>query len=138
MTLCDASPLIALLYQQDDYHHRCLEVLPELSQPLITTLPCFTEALYLLGKHNGWMGQKTLWDLLRDDLLNIHLPDEAQIRRAYKLMAQYADVPMDFGDASLVVAAEVLGHTRIFTLDKDFYIYRLLGNQAFEVVPGLQ
>jgi uncharacterized protein len=51
-------------------------------------------------------------------------------------MAQYRDIPMDLGDASLVVAAEKLQQTVIFTLDRDFYIYRLLNNQSFQVVPG--
>jgi uncharacterized protein len=42
---------------------------------------------------------------------------------------------MDLGDASLVVMAEVLKQSIIFTLDRDFYIYRLPNNQSFKVVP---
>ena len=42
---------------------------------------------------------------------------------------------MDLADASLVVAAETLRLSRIFTLDTDFYIYQREGNQPFEVVP---
>jgi uncharacterized protein len=51
-------------------------------------------------------------------------------------MAQYRDIPMDLGDASLVVAAETLQQAVIFTLDRDFYIYRLPNNRSFQVVPG--
>ncbi len=51
------------------------------------------------------------------------------------LMEQYRDVPMDLADASLVVAAETLNMQRIFTLDSDFYVYRINGKQAFTVVP---
>ncbi len=42
---------------------------------------------------------------------------------------------MDLADASLVATAETLNQRRIFTLDRDFYIYRFRGNQSFEVVP---
>jgi predicted nucleic acid-binding protein len=51
------------------------------------------------------------------------------------LMRQYRDIPMDLADASLVAMAEVLNKRQIFTLDHDFYIYRLWGNQTFEVIP---
>ncbi len=36
---------------------------------------------------------------------------------------------------SLVVAAEYLGITRIFTLDSHFYAYRINSKTPFEVTP---
>lgn len=42
---------------------------------------------------------------------------------------------MDLADASLVATAESLNQKQIFTLDRDFHIYRLPGNQPFDVVP---
>lgn len=50
------------------------------------------------------------------------------------LMEKYKDTPMDLADASLVAAAESLGLTRIFTVDSDFYVYRLADGTALEVV----
>lgn len=50
-------------------------------------------------------------------------------------MEKYRDVPMDLADASLVAAAETRGSKRIFTLDSDFYVYRLKDKDAFEVIP---
>lgn len=61
--------------------------------------------------------------------------DVEECRRMRILMEQYRDVPMDLADASLVVAAETLNMQRIFTLDSDFYVYRINGKQAFTVVP---
>ncbi len=52
-------------------------------------------------------------------------------------MQKYTNVPMDFADASLVAAAEVLGLSRVFTTDTDFYVYRIGDKKAFEVVPQL-
>ena len=51
------------------------------------------------------------------------------------LMERYQDTPMDLADASLVAAAERLGLSRIFTLDSDFYVYRIDDREAFEIVP---
>lgn len=47
----------------------------------------------------------------------------------------YKDVPMDFTDATLVAAAELLKLRRIFTLDRDFLVYRTAGRKPFEVLP---
>ncbi len=52
--------------------------------------------------------------------------NEAGLQRAFELMEQYADHPMDLADASLIVAAEVLPTRKIFTIDRrDFATYRI-------------
>ena len=108
MTICDASALIALINKNDCNHDRCVNVLPELSAPLITTWSCFTETMHLLGHYGGWQAQQKLWNYLNDEILIIHVHDRAEYIRMEELMAQYRDIPMDLGDASLVVIAEVL------------------------------
>ena len=50
-------------------------------------------------------------------------------------MEQYKDLPMDFADATLVAAAELLKLRRIFTLDRNFLVYRAAGRKPFEVLP---
>jgi hypothetical protein len=51
------------------------------------------------------------------------------------LMERYQNVPMDLADASLVAVAEEQHMHRVFSLDRDFLIYRLPDGAAFEVVP---
>ncbi|HXT94955.1 MAG TPA: hypothetical protein VN853_01565 [Polyangia bacterium] len=43
---------------------------------------------------------------------------EASLARAFRLMVEYDDRPMDLADASLVAAAESLRTTKIFTIDR--------------------
>jgi len=50
------------------------------------------------------------------------------------LMRKYKDMPMDLADASLVTAAEVLGVTRVFTIDSDFSVYRIDRKTPFETI----
>lgn len=54
--------------------------------------------------------------------------------RIAELNAQYADLPADFSDLSLVVISERLNVAAIATLDKDFDIYRRYRNQPFKRV----
>ncbi len=50
------------------------------------------------------------------------------------LMGQYRNVPMDLADASLVALAESRGLRSVFTIDRDFYIYRLADGSALQVI----
>ncbi|MEL7409440.1 MAG: PIN domain nuclease, partial [Cyanobacteria bacterium J06558_2] len=43
----------------------------------------------------------------------------------------------DIADASLVAAAESINTTTIFTLDSDFFVYRLESGKAFNVIPRI-
>ena len=136
MTLTDAGPLIALIDANEPDHERCKAVLADISLPLLTTWPAFTEAMYLLGRAGAWPGQRALWRLLfREDLV-IADASAASNRRAAELMARYADRPMDLADATLVALADNRGIARIFTLDADFHIYRLKARKRFEVMPA--
>jgi predicted nucleic acid-binding protein len=135
MTLSDASVLVALINAGDRNHSRCVAASPGLSSPLITTWPCFTEAMHLLGRYGGFPAQEELWHYVEVGLLTFHAAGDDDAARMHELMRQYRDTPMDLADASLVVAAESLGLRRIFTFDSDFYVYRALGIEPFEVIP---
>ncbi|HEY3266111.1 MAG TPA: PIN domain-containing protein [Armatimonadota bacterium] len=134
--LCDAGPLVALIDRDDPSHAVCLEAARRLpAQPLLTTWPCFTEAMYLVGRVGGFPLQEKLWGLRRDGRIALHNLDGPGADRMASLMKQYRDAPMDLADASLVAAAEALGASRVFTLDSHFRAYRIKGTEAFEVIP---
>jgi len=90
--------------------------------------------MYLVHRLGGWPLQHNLWTYIKDDVLHLHLSDVVEQHRMRQLMEQYHDTPMDLADASLVVAAETRRLTRIFTLDNDFYVYRINDTRAFEVI----
>jgi len=59
------------------------------------------------------------------------------LRRSRELVSQYSDLPMDYADATLVVLAEELNTSLVFTTDRrDFAVYRIKGRRRFEIVPG--
>ena len=135
MILVDAGPLVALIDRGEPDHARCVKALSSLTAPMVTTWPTLTEAMYLVGGAGGWKAQEALWKLLeRGDLQLVPLDDPLQ-KRTRALMGKYRDTPMDLADASLVAVAEALDVARVFTLDRDFQIYRWKGRRKFEVVP---
>jgi predicted nucleic acid-binding protein len=119
----------------DDDHSACLQVARSAEPPLVSTWPCFTEAMFLARRDIGWAGQKSLWQMLeRATLLLIDLDIDARVR-SEALMSKYSDLPMSLADASLVAVAEKLQLHTVFTLDSHFSVYRLDGRRQFHLVP---
>lgn len=138
MILADAGPLLALVDRRDRYHERCHAVATAFprGQLLLTTLPCFTEAMHMIGEAGGYRAQALLWEMRsRGDLL-LHTMTDAEIERAEALMEKFNDSPMDFGDASLVAVAETRGLRQVFTLDRHFWGYRLADGSALQPIPA--
>lgn len=60
----------------------------------------------------------------------------SHFQRIASLIQQYADLPMDYADASLVVLAEHLQHGRILTANRrDFAVYRWSNVNTFKNLP---
>jgi uncharacterized protein len=52
-------------------------------------------------------------------------------------VTKYADLPMDYADATLVALAEELDTNLVLTTDRrDFGLYRIRGRRRFEIVPS--
>lgn len=133
MTLCDAGPLVAMVDRRDAHHARCRDALHAMpDEDMVTTWPCLSEAMYLLGRAGGLRAQDVLWGYVADGLVDLYAPAPDEWPRMRALMRQYGDAPMDLADASLVTAAEQLGTRRIFTIDRHFRAYRA-GGDPFEV-----
>ncbi|MBA3482170.1 MAG: PIN domain-containing protein [Pirellulales bacterium] len=136
MTLTDAGPLIALINRNDPNHGTCVTALLGLpSGPLVTTWPCFTEAMYLLFRAGGFPAQRELWRLVADGRLVLHELSSTAAVRSAELMEKYRDRPMDLADATLVALAESISIDDVFTLDRDFQIYRLASGEALRIIP---
>ena len=135
MILTDAGSLVALLDTRDSYHFDALDALSRLSgEPMLTTMACLTEAMYLLYKQGGYAYQARLWDLRATGQLSLHNSTDDEIDRMAALMEWYNDTPMSLADASLIATAEALSLHNTFTFDSDFYIYRLADGSALEII----
>ena len=132
MILVDTGPFVALFDPQDAGHERCKDILSATREPLFTTTPVLTEAFHLLTPNS--IGADRLRDFILDGGVSLWFLDQAATERAFELMEQNGDHPMDLADASLLVAAEARALRRIFTIDKDFYVYRFADGTAPEII----
>lgn len=137
MTLADTGPLVALFDPKDLQHKRCVKALKNLRDELQTTTPVLTEAFHILGPAS--VGSDRLRTFVQKGGLSVWFFNRLTLSRAFELMEVYADHPMDLADASLVTAAEALGTTRVFTIDRrDFHTYRVRRGhrqERFEIIP---
>lgn len=132
--LVDAGPLVALLSSRDNRHRECVDVLKSLDVPLLTSWTVVTEAMYLLGF--SLRAQTALLTMIEREAVVVESPTLDILPTIRRLMQRYADLPMDFADATLVALANERRLDRVFTLDaRDFSVYRLDRGKSFVVVP---
>jgi len=136
VTLCDNGPLVAIIDTDDPYHADCIAAMSTLPpRPLITTWPCLTEAMYLLFNADGIRAQNRLWQHLVDGRVELYVPVNGDWHRIHELMNQYADMPLDMADASLISAAERLDERQLFTIDRVLAAVQLADGQFLQIVP---
>ncbi len=136
MNLCllDASPVIAYLDDSDPFHDFVKPRLDRLGGRFVTTSAVVTEAMHFLRV--DVRGLDLLVDFLESSgtkVVDCCQPNE--LKRAVRLMQKYADTPMDFADASLVVLADAVHEYKICTLDRrGFSIFRTAAGKRFHLV----
>ncbi len=133
--LLDTGALVSLLDRSQKHHMVCARFFAEWDRAVVSTEAVLTEATHLLGAVGG--GREACVDFFLSGAAVLVPATKASLRRARALMQQYADLPMDYADATLVVLAEELETNRVFTTDRrDFGVYRIKGRRRFDVLPG--
>lgn len=136
IAIIDAGPLIALFDGSDKYHQKTKDRLEQYRKDtrgrLITTWSIITETAYILKTHVHLRAQLDFLEWISLDGLEIFELQKGQLSKIIGLQNKYSDLPMDFADAILIIAAETLNISKVFSLDKDFSIYRILGKKRLE------
>jgi uncharacterized protein len=134
--LLDTGPLVAYLDAKDRAHGEAAAALGSFPGQLATTGAVVTEAMHLVSGVPG--GPALLAAFVAASAMQVH--DFAQplpLREAAARMEQYADTPMDYADATLVLLAERLSVLDVFTLDRrGFSTYRTRDGKAFRNLLG--
>jgi predicted nucleic acid-binding protein len=136
--LLDTGPLVALLDRSEPEHDRVQSFMARLrGARLVTTGAVITEAFYFLSDVRD--GPASLSSFLDASATEVRDTFNAEaLAGAVRLMNKYADVPMDFPDATLVWVAELSGADRILTLDRrGFSSFRFGKNRRFKLLLGL-
>ncbi len=139
MILVDTGAWLALADRGDAYHARCLDFFRHNREPLMTTYPVLVECVHLMFKRVGVAKTLAWMQTLGAQGVGIFVMTADHVPRLTALMHQYADLPMDLADASLVLVAEELGEGRIVSTDqRDFHTYRWKNQHPFSnLLPAL-
>jgi predicted nucleic acid-binding protein len=132
--LVDTGPLVAYLNVKDAAHKAVAESLMRFKGELATTSAVIGEIMYFISDHPS--GPLAFAEFLTGTRVRIaESTQPAQVLAAAEIMKRYADTPMDFADATLVLLGEELGVTDIFTLDRrGFSTYRTSKGKAFHLL----
>jgi predicted nucleic acid-binding protein len=132
--LVDTGPIVAYLDSTDPHHATVSTAMDEFLGGGVTTPAVVTEAMHFAGRSaNGpravaelvWASGMTVYDMCQPH----------DLKEAALLMDRYADTPMDFADATLVLLADLLEISDVLTLDRrGFSTYRTASGNGFRLV----
>jgi len=132
--ILDTGPWVALIDRSESKHKDCVYWLKNFSGRLYSTEAVLTEVLYILNF--SIIAQCAALDFVLESVVEIVPSNHENLERTKNLMKKYADLPMDYADATLVSLATETGIKNIVTLDqKDFAIYKLPRKQKFTIMP---
>jgi len=132
--LLDTGPMVAYLDRSESANSWARTTLLATQGNLVTTSAVITEAMHFLSPVPS--GPSALSELIdRGPVQVFDFCGAPDLRRAVARMVRYADTPMDFADATLVLLAEMVGSGDILTLDRrGFRTYRWGRNRAFSLL----
>jgi len=135
--LIDSGFLYATLDKSDRHHERAKDVISSLSSEIII-LPTIVlvEVSYLLGARIGHHAIQTFVAQMKESPLEFVCIQQLDLVRIHELLQIYANVELDFVDASITALAERLDIKRILTVDaRDFRIIRPRHCDYFDILP---
>jgi uncharacterized protein len=132
--LLDTGPLVAYLDASEPDHSQVATRLDAFTGQLFTTNAVITEAMHLVSAVRR--GPTLLAEFVAQSGLQILDFSQAdELAEAARRMEKYADLPMDYADATLVLLGERIGVTAILTLDRrGFSVYRSSRGKHFSMV----
>ena len=136
--LIDTGPIVAYLDASDSAHAAVSACLDTFRGRLFTTEAVIVEAMHFLSAAEE--GPSLLAEFVEAGQLRASGCCRAdQLGKAAALMSKYADTPMDFADATLVLLADETGVLEIVTLDRrGFSAYRTSRGKPFRRVLDLR
>lgn len=133
--LLDTGALVSLLDRSQTHHQACRRAFADWTGPLVSTEAVLTEATHLLAGVQG--GPAACVDFFLSGGAVLVPSSAASLQRVRRLLGKYADLPMDYADATLVALADELDCTSVFTTDRtDFAVYRVKGRKPFRIIPA--
>lgn len=135
--LVDTGAVVALVNRADHHHVAAVEWFQRFRGQLLTTEAVITETAYVLAASSAHQRAALVWFERARAAGLLKVEPVADYAALAQIIAQYASLPCDYADASLIALAERTGVTAIATIDqRDFSVYRLRGRKHFRILLG--
>jgi len=102
--LLDTGALVSLLDRSQTHHLKCRRAFADWTGPVVSTEAVLTEATHLLAGVQG--GRAACVDFFLSGGALLVPSSTPSLQRVRKLLDKYADLPMDFADATLVLLGD--------------------------------
>lgn len=134
--ILDTGPLLAALDTNDRDHARCVASIEAVDEELVVPSHVLVELDYWLRKRQATSTWQEFARDVRDGAYRLYQPDDGDLLRAAELEVQYASLDLGLVDASVIVACERLGETKVATLNRrDFAVVRPRHCDALTLLP---
>jgi uncharacterized protein len=114
----DTSVVVAALDTNDKDHERCLSLVVAATDILVVPMLTLPEIDYLLRRER----RVDVWEAFLGDIeigaYRLHATTPSELVRAAELERNYEYLRLGVVDASIIVACEALGETKLATLDR--------------------
>ena len=130
--IADTGPLVAYFDRREPHHEWVCSALKEWSEPMVTCDAVLAETAFVLSRKG--QPPDVVFSLLTEGLVTLGFDTAKNHRELAALMRAYRNVPMSVADASLVRLSELRRDSVVFTLDRDFLVYRRHGRQRIPLL----
>jgi hypothetical protein len=132
--LLDTGGLVCLLDRSQRLHEPVKRFFEQWQGAVVSTEAVLTESTHLLGRTRG--GREACIDFFIAGGAVLVPSTSTSLGRCREFVIEYADLPMDFADASLAALAEELDTDVVLRTDRrDFGVYRIGGRRRFKIAP---
>jgi hypothetical protein len=133
--LVDTGAVVALVNRADRYHAAAVEWFRGFRGELLTTDAVITETAYVLAASPAHQRAALVWFERARAARLLRVEPIVDYAVVVRIIAQYAALPCDYADATLIALAERSGVTAIATVDqRDFSVYRVRRRKRFQVL----
>ena len=137
MILVDTSGLLAALFEDQNHHEACANVLRQAAPSRILSPFVLAEADYLIQKFGGVEAELLFLEEVARGIYDIPPFGERDVAEARGIIEKYRDLGVGLADASIAVLAARYDCRDVLTLDlRHFRPMRPARRRSFRILPA--
>jgi uncharacterized protein len=132
----DTGVIYAALDENDRDHGACAKLISSTEEQLIVPQPVLVELDYWLRKNATTGAWRTFAEDLQTGAYMLWPADASLVLAAARLQTRFSDQSLGFVDAAVFCTCEILGETKVATLDyRHFSVLRGADGNALDLLP---